>query len=535
MLPEGLLKKYLFYLVAVNILVYVIIISLFPPFQMDDYYIFTIIRNNPGHPIAVLQNYFFSLYFRPLSYFAFFLDYYLLNADAYPIKYINLIIHILVIVVFYFSLIKISDVLKFKASATLIFLISLIFSFSYFSLMWIYWICDKTELLMFCFYLISLFSVFQYHKSQKYYLLIFYCIFYLLSILSKQSSLHLPVLILFLVFLLRKKIDRKLIKNILVATLINLSIMIFYLIVSGSFYYDKVEIFRNLWIKPFSIAGSMLILLVPYFTKHIYLFFMYNKWIAFVITAIAFLIFAVFYKKIKSGYIISVIIFCIIIFFPKFLGETEPSIRSMSVQYFWLLIAFFIIINYFRFNVNKIFLGFLILVLALMNSVFTFKSNILYWSKYRNQVEGLLSVEKENNKLVILTAMDSFLIPYQLYSMKNSTFGKDSVVVTPFEYNEHFPETGNNAGSIVSPVNCESGINNEVIITGSKGKVFLDYDLLNNDLSKYTIIKKVKTASRGYDTLIFNIPEEYLSSGYKYIFFNGYKWCYISLKNQSGL
>src|SRR3990170_2215886 len=87
-----------------GLVVYVFAILYIPNFITDDYLIFTYISQHPNIPIALNPNIEFFLFTRPLSYFSFWLDYNLFHTNSVTMKFENLFIFFLTVILLYYTL-----------------------------------------------------------------------------------------------------------------------------------------------------------------------------------------------------------------------------------------------------------------------------------------------------------------------------------------------------------------------------------------------------------------------------------------------
>ena len=108
---------------------YLAAICYFSDFTSDDFYIFSLIKENPSQLISVNTNEIFFLGLRPVSYFSFWIDYHLFGQNAFMMKVLSMILHLLVIWIVYQIMVNIEELLSLKRDRSLLFLSLLVFSF----------------------------------------------------------------------------------------------------------------------------------------------------------------------------------------------------------------------------------------------------------------------------------------------------------------------------------------------------------------------------------------------------------------------
>ena len=98
MKPEGFIRKNaniaLVLLLGATALYGALLILFFPAFHSDDYLVFTYIDSHRSMPVTLNPMTDFYLFFRPLSYFYFWVNYQLFGAHAILMKFTGLIIFV---------------------------------------------------------------------------------------------------------------------------------------------------------------------------------------------------------------------------------------------------------------------------------------------------------------------------------------------------------------------------------------------------------------------------------------------------------
>ncbi len=200
------MKNKLFILgISFGIAIYVFAILYIPNFITDDYLIFTYISQHPSNPIALDPNIDFFLFTRPLSYFTFWLDYQLFYNNAMLMKFESLFLFILSVILMYYTLKILLKYIKVELSEKIIIFGTLVYLFHPDSLMMNIWVANRTELLNILFYLITVLFFLNFFEKNRVTLLVISTCSYLLGILSKQSGLHLPLILLIVYSLWLKK------------------------------------------------------------------------------------------------------------------------------------------------------------------------------------------------------------------------------------------------------------------------------------------------------------------------------------------
>ena len=131
-------------IIIINLFYYIPLILIHPGFMLDDFYIFNIIKTCPNNLFIKSPNEMFFLFFRPLSFITFRLDYFLWATNFIPMKIMSLVIHLLLIVSLYFFITKISKLIELKVNYNVITLLLIIFSIHSDVILWIVWISNRT-------------------------------------------------------------------------------------------------------------------------------------------------------------------------------------------------------------------------------------------------------------------------------------------------------------------------------------------------------------------------------------------------------
>lgn len=515
-------NKLLYIILCLNLIIYSIVIFVYPHFISDDYLIFAQIKQNPAQIISLNPNEPFFIFFRPVSYFTFWLDFNLFNIYAPAMKFVSLLFHLGLIFVFYKIIQDITLLLRKKNNFMLLFFCMLLLSIHLDALTWIYWISDRTELLGLFFYACSISCLFKYFLSSKNYYLILLIVFYCFSILSKQQGLHLPILVVFIYLLLKIKIKTALTKELLYALIFMLAVMFFYSILNYALYSSDIKVAENFYKKPFSLAGNILNTLVPFLSWKIYNFFILDKYTALVVGILitAMILFFIRKKKLglyKAGFFL---LFILIISYPRIFAIGNQRINGIYL--FWLIVGiYFLFLN--RFNLyTKIFLLFTVLFYS-YSFINRIQNDLTILKKNYNEITELKEIMDQNSgqHIKILAAENSSIIPYKLFFYKYHEFGCDTTLkILPvyFDRSLIYYDEEKYDEEIVGVTHKK----NLFCINSKYNLLYLSVDEDNTLLKDITIVKKEKGLSgREYESICFVYNDLEKS---KFLYHNGKKW-----------
>ncbi len=188
---------YLLFILLINSILFAAFIFAVPGFIADDFYIFTTIKENIAFPISINIHNSFFLFLRPVTYFSFWLNI-VAGLSPFYMKIFSLIIHLLLVISLFSFLKELSACFEKKINEFWLALFVLFYSLSEVSTDWIVWLSQRNELLMMLFLIISLKYYLRFINNYKIRNYIPFIAFYLLSILSKQTSVNLPLVLLLL-------------------------------------------------------------------------------------------------------------------------------------------------------------------------------------------------------------------------------------------------------------------------------------------------------------------------------------------------
>ncbi len=203
------------------------------------------------------------------------------------------------------------------------------------------------------------------------------------------------------------------------AVFISIALMIFYSLLNYFLYGSSLELSKNFIKKPLSLLGNILHASLPIVSQNIYNFFLLNKMIAVILLGIlltGFILFVV-YKKVSIKTILKFVLFTLIIFYPRIMAV--GSMRVNSIVVFWLMVGLYLLLTNLV-KKERVFNPVISIVLVL--SVFTFiitadnDYNIL--TKYKNQINELVKILKDNKDVVILSDQFPETIKPEVYYPK---------------------------------------------------------------------------------------------------------------------
>ncbi|HOI29597.1 MAG TPA: hypothetical protein PLZ15_07510 [Melioribacteraceae bacterium] len=515
---------YLLVLVLLNVMIYIPVILKIPGYIMDDYHLFTVISSNQYNPFDITKYSQFFLSLRPVTYLSLWLDFNLFGDNSIAIKLSGLILHTFLVISIYFLFNLLTQFLKINISKTTITVLCIIFSIHLDSLTWIYWISNRTESLMLLFYVWSAICFLLYFKNEKKYLLFFSFLFYILSILSKQSSLHLPFLLLIgSIYQMRQKGNSEFKLYLFYVFLI--FILILFSSLNYFIYSDYQNLLGNLWKKPFSFFGILLHLIFPLFSGNIYNYFLLNKEIAafiFIPASILLFVFVVIRKNLRKKFILLLII-TVIIIYPRIFATGGSRLNGILLL--WLLVLLMYLFSKMK-SVRMICLvtGLLILSYSISFLIRTQSLETIFVHEKKNFGELVDLIQSCSGQNFILCSDSNDIIPYKYYYYIHSSVGLvNSIITSPVFY------------ELVLVNHDLSLFNKKIIDCRKKGDYYeiTSYDPLiyllinpyNPDFVRYRIIEKESSRSgRGFSRILLDIPQIIEKDTDQVLYFDGLKW-----------
>jgi len=507
-------------LIFVNLIFFIPVILLDPSFHVDDFLVFALIKETITHPISFNPHEYFYFFVRPVSYFFLWINYNLWHNHAIMMKMVSLFIHVGLIVIFYFLLKEFTSFIKINFKPVIAFIITLLFSFHPDSLTWIYWISNITELLLILFYSLSVLTLLKYLNNDKtsVLLLIGFSVFYILSLLSKQQSIHLPLIALIFSFLLKKKYSKDKINKLIITSLILIIPTLVLISINYFTFGDKLYLLQNLWKKPFALIGIYLYSVFPFIAEKIYDYFLFHRDVAAIILIALITVFIIFNKRYRFDlkYIYYFLLLIVIISFPRI--TIEGGNRINSIQILWSLIIIFIIFS----KINQKTASVLLMIYLILMTAFSIYSFKLWKDDsylLDNQTTSFISfTEKSNENTLIVTGILSFTIPYQVYYYKHGDFGKENTEVLPVSFN--YLAGPVKSDKKVRMIDCNY-YNGDISIWKTCDNAMLSIDPYNLKYSG-NIKKQIKSSIRGYDFIEIKLESGSIN---KYlVYYDGVIW-----------
>lgn len=502
-----------------SFVVYIPVIVFYPSFILDDFLIYKLIALNPQQPICTNPTEEFFLFLRPVSYFTFWLDFHLFGQNYYFIKSVNLLLHLIVIGLVYKILTKIILVFHLEKNNRIISILLLFFSFHPDVHQWIFWIANRTELLGILFYFLSIYLFVEYFSNEKGYYLIasFFC--FILSILSKQIGLHLPLLFFYFLYLnhkyqtIRIKTNSKLILFIISG----LIIMVITVLINTTFVTNEALFFQNLWKKPFSLVGNLFFIFLPLFSQKIYNFFLFQKPFTIFIFITLVTILFLFRKRISLRFLIEIFLFYLIVSFPRM--TSAASTRINTIYLLWIVLFLYFILT--KIKEKKI-----IYLLA----IFFFIGSFL------RIINVQANLNKEND---LIKTLNKFILTNNAKHIYIAGYPEPILINEAYYYYLH-NKFGSANNITLSPVNFSYSLFEQGLLIPKKEYIYLTRDLTNikavskdplihfyindNSTEEKIVDTKMAFSGRGYSEVTYELPKWLDLKKTKLIYFDGKNW-----------
>jgi len=517
-------KKNLIFFAGAIVAVYSVVIFLIPGFITDDYYIFTYIKNYSNLPIALNPKIEFFLFYRPFSFFSFWIDYNLFQTNSILMKFHSLIFFAGSSTLILLVIKKLSEKLNWGLSPLIIFLFAGIFVLHFDNFTSVFWISDRTEILAFFFYVSAIyyFLKIEDHSDKKY--KIFITILFICSFLSKQSSLHLPFILIVLEWVINNKNINRSIRLYIPQIIL---MVIFTLINLYSNSNQSLEILTQFWKKPFSFLGILGYSFNNYLGDIIYNFFLFHKKFAILLGGfgLAFGIFLII-KKMRRDLIKRLIPFLILLVISAFPRLYVVGGRRLNtIQIFLLIVFFAAFIGYLKNNNKiKILRVFIYFWFAgtIITTVFDIQREIIIQKLTAERISQFNTLFKQYPEVKILEINDIMLLPYQSYFYDNMIFGKYQMDKNTF----HFGAI-NYSNDSVKEVKVKAAlVGNLIILNSNSENIILNYDQKYDE--KYILSHKNNTAGRfGYSQIVIDY-KKLNPMNKKIIYYNGEQWLFLN-------
>jgi len=487
---------------VINLLVYIPIILFFNQFYSDDYVIFSNISRNPGYPISINPDERFFLFLRPISYFSFWLDFHLYGNNPIPMKIFSFVLH-LVFLLYTFKLIETFSIWFWgKVNYKVLIFLMILLSVHRDSNIWVYWISNRTELLYILFYVIAIYNIMLFIQKDQIRYLVGYSIFFILSILSKQQGSHLPVFVIFFLWIMRKNIPNTIRKKVIITSIYLISLVIVLSVFNYLLYQDSIPWEANFWKKPFSLIGILLHSFLPGVSNYIYIYFLYHKGIAVFILALITIIILFLVIKLKFKLNIKIFYFLLsvlIIFYPRILAVGANKKLKFSFLFFSGLIIIYSVTMFTEcINLNQ-------QIIKANREVQDFNSN------YGSMLDDVISIG----------GFQSYYMNEYLFFLNNHKFGKYPNFQMPLlVYNVYYNKIYNE-----KVISCEEN-DNYILVRSNNQYVFLTINSTlpeKKDLFKINILEQ---GPRGFQTARIKIGKNQ-SKSKCIVFYDGLNWTKI--------
>lgn len=375
-------------------------------------------------------------FFIPLSHFLTFVEYKIFGLNSIGYHLISLALHIANSILLFLVVRKIRiDKINANTGKMIAFFCGLLFLLNPYQTEAVNWLTAKSYLLSLFFMLLSLLFYFEYRQLQKYRLLIFSLVFFMLSLLSKEISIVFPLLILCFGYcnVERNKSSKiKLFANIIKVVGIYLIVLLVYFFLRFAVIGEIVggygrEIHANFDLKLLSyncIAYIAKFFLFYRFIPEVLIEFVkfnYILIILFLFVLMLILYFSIFKQLLKKRFFEGVSLrFGIILLFCFFISlipvinlETSFLGEIQSDRYGYFTSVFYsILISYLIFLTlpNK-FSNVILIIIALVFSYFTLQQNNV-WNKAgliaQNTINSILALKIKSKNVFVLNAPDSY-------------------------------------------------------------------------------------------------------------------------------
>ena len=317
------------------------------------------------------------------------------------------------------------------------------------------------------------------------------------------------------------------IKRVIAAISICTGLMAAYSILNYFLYGSTLDISKNLIKKPLSLLGNILHAGLPIASQNIYNYFLLNKSIAVIfsiVLLVGFILFIII-KKIRWVNVLKLIIFTLVIFYPRILAV--GSIRINGIIVFWVMIGLYLFLTNFNISeriINPI--ASIILALSIFTFILSANDNYNILSNYKKQGRELVKILNDNKNVMILSDQYPATLRPEIYYYRYNTFGEDSsFYVLPIFFDSELKNNFNFNEKLVE-INNEG---NKLKIHSLDPLVYLSYYREKVKDEGIRILKTLPSPSGREDSYLeVVLPGNY---GHDLVFFNGGSWEKINLKH----
>lgn len=504
----------------INLIFYVIIIFKVPWFFSDDFYIFYRVGENlkTGLFPGISEEYY--LFFRPITYLTFVLEYIFLYNNPVGIKFVTIVINSGFLLVFYFSLRNLCQIFKIKQNNLIIAFIILIISLHPVTYHYIIWISATNIPLLNLFLSLSLYYLTKFIISKKNYQLILSAIFFIFAALSKQQALAFPGFIIVFYFALRANISNKT-KKLILKYFLSILIFSVFLIIINALLLENFGLkyfIMYLYKKPFVLLGSFYTIIMPLFQIEVYNYFTEHIYIASAIFILLISASALIFLKYRRFLIYAFVftILWLISFFPQIIVNND--IRNLNMQLLVFALILLVILLKAKNNILIYSLFSLLLILNISSTLIAMNNSRQYVNMNLKQFDRLTDVVhgNENKYYIIISTSPGYSLSYEYYYSKYRIFGKDDISGLKLYtfFNDNRPEKWSTFSSKYLDVNISG---NSLLIKSNDMGVSIV-----GDIAYYNITESIPNKHRGFQYIKMSLPEE--AKDKILIYFDGEKW-----------
>lgn len=515
---------------AAVILGYAAFICLFPGFFGDDFYLFSLISEHPGRLISTDTHDYFYLFFRPAAYFSHWLDVNVLGLPPWLMKSISGLCMSAAGWLFFLTIREIGVYSGFRFDTFTASSVTLFVVFHAAMVTGVIWLANRNQVLMSLFYISSLYLFFSYLNKRKYYFLILLFVSFVLSLLSKQFSVHLPLILICLMFLkTNKKIktDKLLLFVLLCMLLFSLG---FLAVVSRTQNIDYSFMIAGLWKKPFFYFNALIYTFLPFAGDYVYIWGVNHKIPVLFISLVLFIVmvYLLLRRKIKIGRNAALIIAVFVLSgFPALLLSFEARFLSPQV-----ILSGLLLLSISSSIGNKTAVNIILTAVMVLNLAFS--SYLAYdfrmqQKDYQREIQTLGETMKLSGRSKVILLCNnavSQMYSYQRYFENRGTFGMDSAIICSpvicyplgsYSYGK-YPETGSlnvtRSGDTITVA-----LNSEMFYLDIAGNEINRSEILNLRVLNYEYGN-----NKNYDLIKFRLPPGFKDEGALLVYHNGKNW-----------
>jgi hypothetical protein len=441
--------------------------------------------------------------------------------NAVVMKLMSLVVHICSTTILLFTIKEYSELFKIRTSCIMFILLGIFVSFNLDAFISVLWISNSNELLsgllyVSIFYLIVLFLNNKIASSLIFGILL--NILFLISILIKQNSAHLPLLLLILLFFFKDKIEPGKRKTLL-ASFIGLSIIVVtFILLNILFYYQShiINGLENIYKKPFAIIGTLMISFFPFPGKNIYSYFILHKLFAGVLLFILLGV-VIWFIKTKNKItnyknVFIYIIITILIYFPRILAQSGERLNIIQIVFFSSMLIFI-------FYEKRVFI-LIVFSFAVLSNIIESQNvlaTIQNGYRYTRNADMALHEMRNNQlkeKVYVLWRNVWTTTPYSYYFNTRNDFGNDTTIIL----SEIAAFNIRSWLDYARDVKIISAYPNYRLVTANNHTYF---NITNQ--SSAQIIAKKGNDTRGYSEILFK-TNNIVGEDVNYVYYNDSAW-----------